>query len=100
MRTDFTKGPWHTSGEQIWNKEEAMYIPAANFDMINPSQVLMANARLISKAPEMFALIEKCAEVFQRYGAHHMTNGSLEKAQANFTLAMECSNLIDEVLDT
>ena len=100
MRTDFTKGPWHTSGEQVWNKVEAIFIPAPNFDLTSPSQELMANARLVSKAPEMFALMEKYADVFNRYGAHHLANGSQEKAQANFVMAAECNNILNEVTRT
>ena len=43
----------------MWNAYEVMYIAAANFDCISPSQTLEANARLIAEAPELLWLCER-----------------------------------------
>lgn len=48
-----TPGPWVAKNERVWNAEEVMYQAASNFDAINPSQTLQANAKLIAAAPEM-----------------------------------------------
>lgn len=99
MRTDFTKGPWHAKEAQVWTSVEAIFIPAPNFDIVSPSQTLMANARLVSKSPDMFALLEKCADTFNRYGAHHLPTDQA-KAHVNFTLAAECTRILNEVTRT
>ena len=46
-----TPGPWIRKGENVWNDVEMMYHAAPNFDTISPSQVLIANAKLIAAAP-------------------------------------------------
>ena len=57
-----TKAPWFAKGETVWNEDEVMYIAADNFDTINPSQVLEANARLIAAAPSMYAFLRRIHE--------------------------------------
>ena len=59
MSADHTPGPWICRGEQVWSAYEVMYIAAANFDCISPSQTLEANARLIAEAPELLRLCER-----------------------------------------
>ena len=48
-----TTGSWIAKGEKVWNADEVMYVAAKNFNTINPSQTLKANARLIAAAPEL-----------------------------------------------
>ncbi len=58
MKAAHTPGPWIRKGEQVWNEYEPMYVAAANFDCIMPSQTLIANAKLIAAAPRMLATLE------------------------------------------
>lgn len=55
-----TPGPWHAKGEKVCNADEVMYVAAKNFNTINPSQRLDANAKLIAAAPELLQAL-RCA---------------------------------------
>jgi hypothetical protein len=55
-----TPGPWTAKGEKVCNADEVMYVAAKNFNTINPSQRLDANAKLIAAAPELLQAL-KCA---------------------------------------
>ena len=54
-----TPGPWIRKGENVWNDVEMMYHAAPNFDAISPSQVLIANAKLIAAAPDLLASVKE-----------------------------------------
>ncbi len=55
-----TPGPWRVNGETVCEMEtdDVIAQPGENFSIINPSQTLGANARLIAAAPELLATLE------------------------------------------
>lgn len=66
MRTQHTPGPWIKQGEAVWNADEVMYVAATIFGIINPSQTLEANARLIAAAPTMLEALQYLSNLHPR----------------------------------
>ena len=62
-KSKHTPGPWRVeaAGEKVIEADTTDVIaqPGHNFSIINPSQTLQANARLIAAAPDLLAALER-----------------------------------------
>ena len=56
-----TPGPWRINGYKVCenNTDDVIAEPGKNFDLINPSQILDANASLIAAAPDLLEELEQ-----------------------------------------
>ncbi len=79
MTDKHTPGPWKVDGESVRevDTDDVIAQPGDNFSAVNPSQTLVANAKLIAAAPALLEALEDAKRVIGNLIAsieqHHAT---------------------------
>ena len=100
--TKFTPGPWWIDGQGIGPKSFAddqsygITTPVAYIEEYDWPENHVANAHLIAAAPELYEALEKSAEVFRVYQAHHEYKGDEKKAERNKVYAEQMEAVLNK----